>query len=351
MLVTGWEMSQWPPTPGTEVVMRSGDVSMRVTLTYGGKGSTAAIFFVHKSDDARLCVAVKFPHYQTDEGDILRCEEVAFTRQMVAHEGEVMFHIQELAGVTPHLLRVHAVASVYHSPVIVSEALLSYENSVNLLVIQPSSLWLSMVRQLLFQLFYTLSLLQDRFPNFRHNDLSTRNVMVSYAAEYEMSEYVVEHTLFTLNPVQVDTKVIDFACANADAAGMLNPFVQHGSFADFHIIPVPCVLYDVHYFFGDILHSLDIDLQKRDTYPEALRELLDFMFRVVPLEYFGDAYMDRCRLKTEGQFAMMGDVRLPRSLAEVLLSDPFFVPLRAAPVVPEVEMELESLPTELSCSS
>jgi hypothetical protein len=333
---------------------------MRVAITYCGQGDSAAIFFVHKADDPRLCVAVKFPHFLPGENQsFTTADQIEFTKGMMIHEGQIMFYLSELAYATPHLLTIYQAASLYQYPIMITEALLNYEDASRLFLLPPSPQWLRLVRQVLFQLFYTLSLLQDRFVGFRHNDLSTKNVMVSYLTELEATEYVVGDTLFSLRPARMDTKIIDFACANAQAEGLRNPCVVRGNFIDFHIVDMGCTFYDVHFFFADMLRIMNVDVFKVELLHDSVRQLVDFILRVVPHDYFSGAFTDRSRLRTEAQALMLSDSRLPKSLCDVLQNDPFFDSFRLgpveAPVAEDAVMggvleEANCLPTELLCS-
>jgi hypothetical protein len=104
---------------------------------------------------------------------------------------------------------------------------------------------------------------------------------------------------------------------------------------------------------------MNVDVFKVELLHDSVRQLVDFILRVVPHDYFSGAFTDRSRLRTEAQALMLSDSRLPKSLCDVLQNDPFFDSFRLgpveAPVAEDAVMggvleEANCLPTELLCS-
>lgn len=129
---------------------------------------------------------------------------------------EVAKQMRQL-GVSPHIVRVYCEADIRHLPLRLKALL-----STRLQTLTPRQVKYSHVclmdlfacnltrlvrsrrvgdrtlRCLLFQVLYTLTCLQKLFPGFRHNDLSTNNVLVKWVRGRQIPthKYVLEGTAF-----------------------------------------------------------------------------------------------------------------------------------------------------------
>lgn len=121
-------------------------------------------------------------------------------------------------GVSPHIVRVYCEADIRHLPLRLKALLASRVQTLTPRQVKYSHVCLmdlfacnltrlvrsrrvgdKTLRCLLFQVLYTLTCLQKLFPGFRHNDLSTNNVLVKWAhrqRQVPRHKYVLEGTPF-----------------------------------------------------------------------------------------------------------------------------------------------------------
>lgn len=104
------------------------------------------------------------------------------------------------------------------------------------------------------KLLVTLMKIQKKYPSFRHNDLSWKNVFVD---------------------TQGDAFIGDFGLANVQRPGYKNPLVQSGEFKKSHgTYPTSDPRFDIHFF----LNSLYIDGSP------AIKSMIK---KYLPTEYLG----------------------------------------------------------------
>lgn len=105
-------------------------------------------------------------------------------------------------------------------------------------------------RTLIFQVVYTLAALQRRYPGFRHNDLSTNNVLVRRTPGCRAT-YVVDGVAFTLaSPFKAALSDYDFAHI---PARMENERVTSGRYA---MTADANTSYDTHFFLKSVAKCL-----------------------------------------------------------------------------------------------
>jgi serine/threonine protein kinase len=144
---------------------------------------------------------------------------------------------------------------------------------------------------MVFQIISALNKIHGKYPEFRHNDLHLRNILVDDTGKF---------------PRLV---ISDFGLARLTSRGS-NPIVNSGEFASFGITSTTDVRYDTHLF----LNALRIHLLRSGFH---LRETMAFLDRAVPRGYRGnnDVYVRESRLVGRNFPGLPGFVQL--------LADPF----------------------------
>lgn len=73
------------------------------------------------------------------------------------------------------------------------------------------------LRSIMFQLIYTLAVIQDKYPSFRHNDLHAGNILVSQIPikdENEYFKFIYKDKTFYMPNTGIIIKLIDFGRSN-----------------------------------------------------------------------------------------------------------------------------------------
>lgn len=169
-----------------------------------------------------------------------------------------------------------------------------------------------------FQIISVLSVIQSKFPSFRHNDLKANNILVHKIGQRGtiFSYTVCKKKYFVPNiGYQIKLWDFDFACI----PGIVdNSKVNANWTDDINVKPVQNRYYDLHYFFNTLI--------KKGFFPELLqddaipKEIKNFVNRIVPNKYqSGNLISDRGRILTNEEYMIPNDI---------LLTDPFFEEFR-----------------------
>jgi len=170
-----------------------------------------------------------------------------------------------------------------------------------------------------FKILFSVRLLQQRFPGFRHNDLKADNVLVTTgpARSYAFSFNGLRRTFFT--PAGIDVKIIDFELATSDDE-LSSTTVSEGSLSmrsDFGISDNRCDIYDIHLLAYDCLRTLT---------PTTLA-FQKFMYAFVPSTFF-----DPVNLTCQFRLSFHDQDKLQRILGPNILTKmmchPYFFHLR-----------------------
>ena len=158
------------------------------------------------------------------------------------------------------------------------------------------------VRAGLFGVLYTLAVLQKAYPGFRHNDLSTNNVLVKRLRKPAKIGYVFNGVrYFASTPVFVAISDYDFTHV-PNHPTLQNERVAGGKY---RVTETPNKTYDTHFFLKSVLKSLTA---KKSNILPATR-----------------AFLKSLPLQTEDRL----DTReIPGLEPEVLLANPYFTKLR-----------------------
>jgi hypothetical protein len=172
-------------------------------------------------------------------------------------------------------------------------------------------------RVVLFQVVYTLAVLQHRFPGFRHNDLHQANVLLDRIANRpsRFFGYSIFGLRFWLPARGVSVRLFDFDWTFAP--GILENGKARSATTRQMRMDEPCDRFDLHRFLNHVLQST------RGALPNAIADMIR---RVYPAEFLGHT----TSVLTDYRIAPGVDTSglpTPREL----LSDPIFETFRAPP--------------------
>ena len=159
------------------------------------------------------------------------------------------------------------------------------------------------VRGLVFQVVYTLAALQKKFPGFRHNDLSTNNVLLKKLRTAHDLAYRVGRRTYVV-PTTMFPALSDYDFVHAPGPALQNERVLSGKYK---VDGRPNDSYDTHFFLKSVFKCLE---KRLAAFPET------------------SAFLARLALKQEDR--QNGRV-MARLRPSTLLKDPYFAPLQAAP--------------------
>lgn len=169
-----------------------------------------------------------------------------------------------------------------------------------------------------FQILFTLSLVQDKYPAFRHNDMKANNILVNIVETSPKQtnrkyRYNIDDWKFLIPDIGIQTKIwdFDFACiggliennkVNAKWTGKLN------------ISNVQNRYYDMHYFFNTLI--------SKRFFPQfynggAPVEIVEFIHRVVPSHLRNGSN----KVNDKGRILVNTEYTTPY---EVIVTDPLF---------------------------
>ncbi len=159
------------------------------------------------------------------------------------------------------------------------------------------------LRAVVFQVLYTLAALQKLFPGFRHNDLSTNNVLVKRRAPTTASYAFGGRTYHARAPVLVALSDYDFTHVPGHSR-LSNERVMFGKYK---VDGRRNDSYDTHFFLKSVMKCIQ---RRTAEFPQAWK------------------FLSRLRLRHEDRQNGQTFARLRPS---VLLRDPYFEPLTRAP--------------------
>lgn len=160
------------------------------------------------------------------------------------------------------------------------------------------------LRTIVFQVVYTLAALQKRLPGFRHNDLSTNNVLVRKLRARPLLSYTVGgQTFYTAINLLVALSDYDFTNAPGHP-DLANERVYSGRYK---VDGRRNDSYDVHFFLKSVLKCIQ---RRVGEFPQTA----DFLKRL--------------RMREEDR---QNNTVMPRLVPATLLKDPYFQPLKKKP--------------------
>lgn len=178
-------------------------------------------------------------------------------------------------------------------------------------VAEKDAIW----KSILFQIISVLYIIQLKYPNFRHNDLHSGNILYFLVSSENNFEYILNGTKFVIPNIGVRIAIWDFDFSSI-AGDLDNIKVLELQNQEFGIRPEANYYTDMH----KILNTLLSTLKTRQQYPNGLyipKQVIEFLERVIPKEVRG---MED--LGYVGNFSLIYDLKYI-SPFEVLL-DPYF---------------------------
>jgi hypothetical protein len=175
-------------------------------------------------------------------------------------------------------------------------------------------------RVIFFQILSVLSIIQTRYPSFRHNDMKANNLLMhnididllnkKYLYKINNQTYIVPNIGFQIKLWDFDfaciPNIIENAKVNADWTSKIN------------IKPEQNRYYDIHYFFST--------LTRKGFFPEFWTaeeipiKVKEFVKRIVPEKYLvGNNVSERGRILVNEEYVIPDDI---------LKYDPFFKIMR-----------------------
>jgi serine/threonine protein kinase len=169
-----------------------------------------------------------------------------------------------------------------------------------------------------FQIISTLTVIQSKFPSFRHNDMKANNILI-HKTDNKRSyyNYTAANHKYTVPNILYQIKIwdFDFACI-PDIID--NSKVSAEWCKSINVTPTQNRYYDMHYFFNTLIKKGFLpQIMTDDKVPKEVKE---FINRVVPEKYQQGKYIHK-----RGRILINDEYLLPK---DVLSGDPFFEEFR-----------------------
>lgn len=183
---------------------------------------------------------------------------------------------------------------------------------------------------LFFQLLSVLSVIQYKYPSFRHNDLKANNILIHKTLDKNTNitnkfvTYHVDKIQYKVPDIGYQIKLwdFDFACIPGIAD---NIKVNQQWTRNINVRPIKNRYYDVHYFFNTLISKgFCRDMINSEYTPKEVR---DFIYRIVPKKYRGCGGKDGDSryVHERGRILVNDEYTTPN---EILKNDPYFKEFR-----------------------
>jgi hypothetical protein len=167
------------------------------------------------------------------------------------------------------------------------------------------------LRNALFAVIYTLAVLQKAYPGFRHNDLSTNNVLVKKLRKPMKTGYTFGGYSYYISSMPVLVALSDYDFTHVPGhSSLANERIISGKY---RVTETPNKTYDTHFFLKSVLKSLKVTTRRVPQTMEFLKSL--------PLQ-------SEDRLDTQ---------EIPGLEPDVLLRHPYFESLRVTKIPRKVD--------------
>ena len=128
-----------------------------------------------------------------------------------------------------------------------------------------------------FQLIFTLSIILEKYPNFRHNDLKVDNILVTITDKKYVGNYLyfIDNKYYSLPNIGFQIKLWDFdlSCIK----GKIDNY-KVNNMEEFGIRDTKNQYYDLHCFFN----FLKLHIIRKEIIPVSIQQFLD---RIIPQKY------------------------------------------------------------------
>jgi hypothetical protein len=115
------------------------------------------------------------------------------------------------------------------------------------------------IKIVIFQILYTIAATQNALPGFRHNDLSTNNVLIRNNHKKEVTKYSVEGMVF-YTPTKYAVAVTDYDFVHIPSIRILNN--RRVMSGNYKVSDEDNVSYDVHLFIKSVYKCLTKGYEK-----------------------------------------------------------------------------------------
>ena len=145
-----------------------------------------------------------------------------------------------------------------------------------------------------FQLFFTLAVIHERYPSFRHNDLKANNILIQKVSglglsSKTLSSYSLGNTYYRLPNLGFSIQLCDFDFASIPGV-VDNDKVRNEAFKKVNILPEQNRYCDIHFFCISLIHFVP-DFMERHEIPYQVK---DFIYEILPSKYrYGSPKVDK----------------------------------------------------------
>jgi len=194
----------------------------------------------------------------------------------------------------PGVIRVEHFVDSKENTLLVTKKLFGLFGHVNLRTLLFSDcvlhdLWF---REILFQIIYTVGLLQHCFPGFRHNDLKCDNVLLHVSSQDMIFTCPLSNKKWKLTS-GIQTFLIDFEVATS-AESLTSRSITLESCQEYGLSIERCDMFDIHLLFAE----LRISAPFRNWGPSFLLFCTDFFQEDM---FTNETCTSQLRMKTETQ--------------------------------------------------
>ena len=175
-------------------------------------------------------------------------------------------------------------------------------------------------RVIFFQILSALSVIQTKYPGFRHNDLKANNILIQKIGSRNRNnkfKYKINDRTYIIPNIGIQVKIwdFDFACIK----GIVDNTKVDAKWTDkININSKMNRYYDLHYFFNTLTRKgFFPEFWKSKNVPKAVK---DFVRRVIPEKYtVGENIAERGRILINDEYTYAD---------KILKEDEFFNRLR-----------------------
>lgn len=133
-------------------------------------------------------------------------------------------------------------------------------------------IWINII----FRIILTLAIIFEKYPSFRHNDLSFKNVLIENDDSDEFIKYQINDKYFKIKNMGIKIYLWDFEFSN------IPNVIENHEISDmekeYGILYSKNQYYDIHYFFNSMYHCKNIEI------PLSIKL---FIKSIIPNKYFG----------------------------------------------------------------
>ena len=181
--------------------------------------------------------------------------------------------------------------------------------------INNGSIKLEIWKTLLFQILYTLAVIQEKYPSFRHNDFRPSVIYLKKnptTNDYDSHYLDGQHFLVKNVGLQICINESRFSCMGDIVK---NNLIDEKWVNDLNITPVQHRYYDLHYFFSHLLRYFDKAIPA---------EIINFIQRIIPDKY-NMLNKNYIFVNSRGRLLVNDEYITPR---QIIMHDDFFAEYR-----------------------